>query len=85
MLGSARSCSGLVLGETGRMGVSEPLPTLGLCHQNTGVQLPLEVPFLLSILLRLFTVTLGLPRLVQFQVAAANLMEEPGLLQGGFG
>jgi hypothetical protein len=58
---------------------------LGLRHQDTGVQLPLEVPFLLSVLLRLFPITLGLPRLVQLQVTAANLVEEPGLLQGGFG
>ena len=56
-----------------------------LCHQNTGIQLPLDVPFFLGALLGLLAVILGLPGLVQLQVAAADLMEQPRLLQGGSG
>ena len=55
-----------------------------LGHQNTGIQLPLNVPFLLGTLLGLLAIILGLPGLVQLQVATANLVEQPGLLQGGF-
>lgn len=58
--------------------------TLCLSHQNAGIQLPLDVPFFLSTLLGLLTIMLGLPGLVQLQVAAADLVEQPGLLQGGF-
>ena len=71
--------------DMGKVGGPHGAHTLCLCHQNTGVQLPLDVPFFLGTLLGLLTVILGLPSLVQLQVAAANLVEQPGLLQGGFG